>query len=287
MKVVSMSRPHIVTDSNCHIPAALSHELDITVIPLPFAWDGATYLDGVDMGPREFYSRLRLSKTIPTTSAPTPGSFKVEFERLASDGRPLLAILVGEDFSSTYVTAGLAREMIPEADIRILDSDSNTMGLGFQVLAAARAAQEGRTINEVIEVVKQVQENTGVVFAVKDVNYLQRGGRISRIQGFFGGALNLIPIMELRGGPIRPVERVRSGRKLHSRLLDLVSARLHQDRPLRLAVVHADSESTAWDLLTATRERFHPDELIISELSPVLGIHAGPDALGIAYSSGV
>jgi DegV family protein with EDD domain len=282
-----MGRLHIVTDSNCHIPPDLCHELNITVIPLPFAWDGTTYLDSVDIGPREFYSRLRLSETLPTTSAPTPGSFKTEFERLAADGRPLLAILVGKDFSSTYLTAGLAREMVPEADIRILNSSSNTMGLGFQVLAAARAALAGKTADEVIEVVEQVQDKIGVVFAVRDVSYLRRGGRISRIQGFFGEALNLIPIMELRGGPIRPVERLRSEAKLTSRLLELVSVRVQDARPVRMAVVHADSESAAWNLMAATRERFHPDELIMSELSPVVGIHVGPDALGIAYSSGV
>jgi DegV family protein with EDD domain len=177
--------------------------------------------------------------------------------------------------------------MILDADVRILDSGSNTMGLGFQVLAAARAAQAGKTIDEVIEVVERAQETTGVVFAVKDVSYLRRGGRISFIQGFFSEVLNLIPIMELRGGPIRPVERLRSARRLDSHLLDLVAARIGQARPLRLAAVHADSEPAAWRLMAAARERFDPDEVIVSELSPVLGTHTGPDAIGLAYSYGI
>ena len=228
-----------------------------------------------------------MSKTVPKTSAPTPGSFKAEFERLASDGKPILAIFVGRDFSSTLVTASLAQEMVPDADIRILDSDSNTMGLGFQVLAAARAAHGGKTIDEVIELVHQVRENTGVVFTVEDLDYLRRGGRTSLIRGFFASVLNLIPIMELRGGPIRPVERIRSRKKLHAHLLDHVSERVHNTRPVRLAILHADSETRARELMTAARERFRPQELILSELNPVLGIHAGPDALGIAYSHGV
>ncbi len=206
---------------------------------------------------------------------------------MSSDGRPVLAILVGSVFSSTYTTAGVAKELLPEADIIILDSESNTMGLGFQVLAAARAANEAKSIDQVISIVQQVKNNSGVVFAVQDIKYLWRGGRISGLQSFVASLLNMIPIMELRGGPIRPVERVRTQKRVIPRLLALAEERMHSTRPLRLAVVHADCEARAWELRKAARERFDPDELIISELAPVLGIHAGPDALGLAYSSGI
>lgn len=282
-----MTQLHILTDSNCHIPPALSHELGITVVPLPFVWDGVTYLDGVDMGPREFYARLRGSESLPTTSGPPPRLFTAEFERLAADGLPILAILVANIFSSTFADAGLAREMVPQADVRLVDSGSNGMALGFQVLAAARAAQAGATIEEVMRVVEQAQRSTGLVFGVRDVNYLRRGGRISAIQGFFAGVLDVVPIMEIGQGPIRPVERVRSARKLNAHLLDRVAERLGPARPLRLGVLHADAEAAAWQLMAAARERFSPDEFLISELNPVLGIHAGPDAVGLAYSYGL
>jgi DegV family protein with EDD domain len=126
-----MKNLHILTDSNCHIPAALCQELDIHVVPLPFVWDNITYLDNVDMGPREFYSKLRTSQSLPTTSGPTPGAFKDALESLASDGKPVLAILVGEVFSSTFTTANLAKDMLPNVDVTIINSDSNTMALGF------------------------------------------------------------------------------------------------------------------------------------------------------------
>lgn len=278
---------HIVTDSNCHIPPALCQELDIHVVPLPFVWDSTTYLDDVDMGPREFYAKLRNSRSLPTTSGPTPGAFIDMFESLAADGKPILAILVGSVFSSTFTTASLARDMLPNIDVTIVDSDSNTMALGFQVLAAARAAKEGKKIDEVISVVNRVKDSCGVVFAVSDLDYLRRGGRISHIQHFFASTLKLLPIMELRGGPIKPVERVRGQDSVAPRILDLVAERLANERPLRMAVVHADAEARAWQLARAVRDRFKPDELITSELNPVLGIHVGPDALGLAYASGV
>ena len=282
-----MRKFHIVTDSNCHIPPALCQELDIHVVPLPFVWDNTTYLDNVDMGPREFYARLRTSHSVPTTSGPTPGSFKDEFESLASDGKPVLAILVGEVFSSTFTTAKLAKDMLPNVDLTLINSDSNTMGLGFQVLAAARAAKEGKGLDEVILIVNGVQDRCGVVFSVSNLDYLRRGGRIGHIQHLLASTLKLVPILELRGGPIKPVERVRNQKNVIPRILDLVAQRLVNERPVRMAVVHADAEAHAWQLAKAARDRFHPDELITSELNPVLGIHAGPDALGLACASGV
>ncbi len=236
------------------------------------------------MGPREFYSKLRTSKIVPTTSGPTPGLFAEVFRKLSADRKPILGILVGSVFSSTFLAAAHAKELVPGADIRLVDSDLNTMGLGFVVLAAARAANQGKGMDEVLDVVSRVKKASGVVFAVQDIAYLRRGGRISAIEWFFASTLRLIPIMELRGGPIRPVERLRTNKQLLPRLLDLVAQRVEKKRPLRLAVLHADAEGKAWDLMHLAQKRFEPDELILSELTPVLGIHTGPDALGIAYS---
>lgn len=281
-----MNKVHIVPDSVSHIPDALCNELDIHVVPLPYRWDGVTYLDNIDMGPRQFYSRLRESKTIPKTSGPTPGSFKVVFERLAAEGGTILTIHVATFFSSTLNAAKLAETQMDDANITILDSELNTMGLGFLVLAAARAAREGKGIDEILEIIERTREATDVVFAVKDINYLRRCGRISPIEGLFGSTLNIIPIMELRGGPIEPITRIRTDKKLIPRLLDLVSERINEARPRRLVVLHADAEEKAWDLKSAAQSYFDPDELLMSELSPVLGVHTGPDAVGIAYSSG-
>ena len=161
------------------------------------------------------------------------------------------------------------------------------MGLGFLVLAAARAARRGADIDEIVKMVEKTKETTGTVFAVNDIQYLRRGGRINSIQGFFGSVLNLIPIMEIHRGPIKPIERLRTDKRLVSRLLDLVSDRVGEERPLRLAVLHADAEEKAWELRSAAQARFEPDELLISELSPVMGVHIGPDGLGISYSYGV
>ena len=280
-----MKKLHIVTDSAAHIPDALCQEYGIKVIPLPYVWEGVTYFD-YDIGPREFFAKLRNSKKIPITSGPPPRLFKEQFEALGADGKPVLAITVGRFFSSTYKAANLAKEMLPDIDITVFSSDSNSMGLGFQVLAAARAAREGKDLSEALAILNQVKLSSGVIFAAPHIEYLRRGGRINHIQYFFASALNMIPIMEVRNSPIKLVERVRHQRSVIPHLLDIASRRIENEKTVRMAIVHVDAESQAWELAKEVRQRFSPDELLTTEITPVLGIHAGPDALGIAYSTG-
>jgi DegV family protein with EDD domain len=280
-----MKKLHVVSDSSAQIPDALCQELDIRVIPLLYVWEGKSYSD-FDMGPREFYAKLRLSKTIPQTSNPTPKAFKEQYEKLETDGKPVLLITIGTAFSRTFEAAVLAKEMVPDVNLTVFDSGSNSMGLGFQVLAAARAARDGKELHEVLEILEQVKRNTGVLSAFPHIEYLLRGGRANHLQYFLATALNLIPITETKDGAIKAVERVRHDKNIIPRLLDLLSERLENEKPARIAVVHADAESKAWELARQVRQRFSPDELITSEINPALGSHAGPDTIGLAYSIG-
>ena len=282
-----MSRVHIVTDSNCHIPDALCQEYHIHVVPCVLMWDGETYADGVDIRPQEFYARLRASRTIPTTAGPIPASFRAIFERLTTDGQSILAILVGSGFSSTLRLAEQAKDMLPHASITLIDSHSNAMALGFQVLAAARAATEGKPLDEVISVTQRAAGATGILFTLHDLDYLYRGGRIGALRRFLGSMLGVRPIAEIRAGSIEPIERVRTYHEAESRLLELTEERVAGRRPLRLAVVHANAEDRARTLLAAAEERFRPEESIIHDINPVLGTHVGPGALGLCYCAGI
>jgi DegV family protein with EDD domain len=281
-----MQQPHILTDSMCHIPAGLRQELEIDVIPLPFVWDGASFLDD-QVEPREFFSRLRTAKTLPTTSNPTPGTFKDRYEKLGADGRPVLVITLGADLSHTFEAANLAKEMAPKVEVAVFNSGTHSMALGYQVLAAARSARKGMGMPEILSMLETLRSNTGVVFAVRDITYLQRGGRISHLQSLLGQALGLIPIMELRGGPIRLAERVRNWSAVAPKLLATASEHLGNNSPRRLAVIHADAEREAWQLEQEARAGLAPDELYMVEVSPVLGVHIGPGSLGLAFSFGV
>ncbi|NIS80505.1 MAG: DegV family EDD domain-containing protein [Anaerolineales bacterium] len=278
-----MRKVQIVTDSNCHIPESLRHELGIHVVQLPYVWDGVTYLDETDMGPREFFSKLRQSDTIPTTSAPTPGSFRELFEDLAKSGDPILVIHVGSEFSHTFKTAELAKAMLPGIDIHLIDSHSNALGMGFQVLAVARAAREGKDLEDLIVIADQARASTGVIFLVKDVKYIHRGGRINLGQRIIASSLNLVPIMEIRHGPVELIHIARSYKKAMGKMVDIVKDRLEDGSPIRIGVHHADNEADAYELRKTIEDLINPDELILEQLNPILGIHTGPGALGLAY----
>jgi len=281
-----MANVQVVTDSMCGIPAALCQELGISVVPLPLFMDDHTYLDG-EINPKEFYSRLRSKRSLPTTSGPTPGSFKEVFESLGADGSPVLAILVGSQFSSTYSAATQAKTMSSNVGVTLFDSGSNTLGMGFMAIAAARAAREGMSLVDILDLLDRMKESTGVVFAVSDLDYLRRGGRISHIGQLIATTLRQVPILEIRNGPIQPVERVRGGASVLPKLVELVADRVGERRPLRVGVVHTDAEAMAFELAKQAREQLRPHELITSELTPVLGIHTGPDAVGLVYSTGI
>ena len=281
-----MQRVHILTDSAAHIPAALCKELDIHIVALPYTWDGTPY-DDFTLEPGAFYSRLRASATVPTTSGPAPGTFKDHFETLGKDGHPVLAIVVGGQFSGTLDSALIAKEMTPGVDVTVYDSKQITMGQGFQVLAAARAAMEGKALQAILLLLNRMRGACGVLYATPHIQYLLRGGRLNHLQAFLASGLHIIPLLETNGGPIKALERVRGRMQVIPHMLALAAERLRRLRPIRMAVVHADAEAQARELAEAARREFAPDEMLVSEATPVLGIHGGPDAMALAFSSGI
>jgi DegV family protein with EDD domain len=158
------------------------------------------------------------------------------------------------------------------------------MALGFQVLAAARAAEQGKSFDEVAALARSAKQKTGVVLVVDTLEFLHRGGRIGGANRFLGTALSIKPLLELREGRIEPIERVRTKSKAVARLLDLLEQRIAGRGNLRLAVLHAAAEQEARDLLEVAAKRLNPIETVFSEVSPVVGAHIGPGTLGMCYS---
>ena len=279
-----MAKPAFVTDSTSYLPEELRRRHGIQVIPQVLIWGGETLLDGVDIMPTAFYERLKTAEVMPTTSQATIGAFKELFEPHVRAGRPILAILVSQKLSGTIQSAQSAKEMFPGARIEIVNSESAAMAMGFQVLAAARAAEAGKSFDEVLAVAKDAKNHTGVVLVVDTLEFLHRGGRIGGAARLLGTALNLKPILELQDGVIEAVERVRTRSKAQARLLGLLEERINGRPNLRLAVLHAAAEREARLLLDVAAKRLNPMETVFSEVSPVVGAHVGPGTLGMCYS---
>lgn len=282
-----MSKVAVVTDSTAYIPQDLLIQYSIRVAPQILIWGNDTYLDGEDIKPQEFYQRLEKDKVHPTTSQVTPAEFKEIFAELLEKEHKILAILISSKLSGTIDSANQALESFPGAPIEIIDSQSTSMAMGFQVLAAARAAQEGATLAECKALAEKAIQCTGVVFAVNTLEFLHRGGRIGGGARFLGTALNIKPILELRDGRVEALERVRTRKRSLARLVELVKERTAGKQPIRVAVLHANAPEEAREVLEQARMELSAVESVFSEVSPVIGTHAGPGTIGLAYMAGM
>lgn len=283
-----MTKVAIITDSTAYIPDDLVEEYNLTVVPQVLIWGDEEFKDGVDIKPDEFYTRLSNTKVMPSTSQVTPKSFIDAYNELHEQEYDILSILISEKLSGTISSAKQAKEMVSgDINAEIIDSYTTAMALGFQVLMVARAAKEGASLTECVELAKEVRSKTGVVFAVDTLEFLYRGGRIGGGSRFLGTALNIKPILEVDDGKIEGLERVRTRKKSIARLVDLVAERVGTTKPVRLATLHANAEVDAKECLKMAAERLNPVETIFSTVSPVIGTHAGPGTVGLAYMAGM
>ena len=283
-----MQKVGIITDSTAYIPEALLKQYNISIVPLILIWGEETFEDGVDMKPGEFYKRLANTKVMPTTSQATIPSMQRAFTDLLEQGYDVLGIFISSKLSGTMDSAIQARKLMSKgADrIAIVDSLATTMAMGWPVLTAARAAEAGENLEECKKVAEQARDQTGVLFVVETLEFLRRGGRIGGAQAMLGTALNIKPLLELQEGRIESVEKIRTKGKAFSRMLDLAEEKMSGRTPVRLATVHANAETDALAVLETARIRFNPTETLHSLLSPVIGTHAGPGTVALAYMTG-
>jgi len=282
-----MSKVALVTDSTTYFPKELVEKYHIHIAPQVLIWGEQIFEDGVDIQPVEFYTRLKTATVMPTTSQVTIPYFQKLFDRLLAEGCDILAILISSKLSGTIDSAIQARNDLPNAPIEIVDSKSIAMALGFQVLTVARAIQEGANLAEAKALAEKLLDTTGVVFAVDTLEFLHRGGRIGGGKRFLGTALSIKPILELKEGRVEAVEQVRTRKKSLLRLVEIVAERVGDRKPVRLATLHANAPEDAKEVLVEASKRIETVEQVFSEVSPVVGTHAGPGTVGLAYMVGV
>ena len=286
-----MGKVMIVTDSTAYIPRELLNGQPIMSVPLKVIWGNEILRDGIDILPDEFYQRLSSAKELPSTSQVTPEEFTTIYGSLLEKGYDILSIHISGKLSGTLDSATQARKSFPEGRIELLDSKSTSMAMGFQVLSAAHVGATGATLKECKAVAEKAVRQSGIDFVVNTLEYLHRGGRIGGAQAFMGTMLNMKPVLEIQDGRIEPVDRVRTFTKALDRLLEIVENKItQQDGPIRLAVVHANALPAAESLLDRIVKRFPTSlvtDAVISAISPVIGTHVGPGALGIAYMYGM
>jgi len=272
----------VVTDSTAYLPPDVRERLGIPVIPLNVLWGEEVLKDGVDIDPPTFYQRLQTAKVMPTTSQPSAGEFVEFFRRVAEEKGTdtIVGAYISSQLSGTIASAEAAKALLPELRIEIIDSRSTSMGLGFQVMAAAEAAQAGASVEEVVAAAARVRERMYILFMVDTLEFLHRGGRIGGGKRFLGTALQIKPILGL-DGVIEGVEQVRTKKKALARMLELMRERAGNSSVFRAAVVHANAPEDAQALAEELKAQLKPEELYLAEVSPVIGTHTGPGTLGM------
>ena len=280
-----MDRFVVVTDSTANLPPELVSEYDIPMIPLTVHWGEETYLDGVTLDASTFYKWLQEREAFPTTSQPSPGAFIEFFLSVAKkhETKNILGIFISAELSGTLASAIQAKNELPNLNIELIDSRSTSMGLGMQVLTAIRAEREGQPLEVAIEQVQHVRDNMNIIFAVDTLEYLHRGGRIGGAARLLGTALNLKPVLQIEDGKVMPLEKVRMRRKSLQRVVEIVSERVDGRHLGGVAIIHAQAGADA-DLVAGwIKELFAPEIMYNTILTPVVGTHAGPGTIGVAF----
>ncbi len=281
-----MSRTAIVTDSGVNMPAGLGEEYGVHLVPLKVIFDGHTYLDGVDITPAQFYEKLRAAPKLPTTSQPSAGDFVEVYSKLSEEADGIVSIHLSELLSGTFKSALAAQQQVNHVPIEVIDTRSASLGVGFVVMAAARAAQQGKSMAEVVSVAREVIPKLNVMFVVDTLKYLHMGGRIGGASAMLGTALKIKPLLYLYEGEVNPLERVRSKCRATERMLEIMAQRLAEERDggvLRAAVVHADRLDEALEVKEQVQSRFEPAELYLAELTPAIGTHVGQGTVGVGW----
>jgi DegV family protein with EDD domain len=269
----------IVTDSLADIPADIARQLQIEVVPAVVIIDGITYRDKVDLTDAEFYELLTHASELPTTSQPPVGDFEAVYSRLARTAEHIISIHIPAKVSGTVASAQAAAARVDAGEIMVIDATQISMALGWLVIVAARAAQDGEPFKHIMTLIEQTIPRLRLLAVLDTLEYARRGGRIGRAEAMMGAVLRVKPVIAFRDSEIVPLENVRT---LH-RALDRVAQMVEELGTLEeAAVIHAAAPEAA-EMLRDRLAPLHPAEpIIITEAGPVLGTHAGPGAVGVA-----
>ena len=270
----------IVTDSTSDIPAYLVEEHNIQVVPTIFVIEGKEYLDGSGISREDFYTRLPALKTSPTTAAPSIGNFTTSYETLFSQGCDhIISIHSASQLTSIVNVARQAAKAFPNK-VTCVDSGSLTMGLGFQVIAAAEEAEFG--LNAALDAIASTRKRLRINAVLDTMEYLRRSGRVPATVAALGGMLSIKPMIELLEGQVKPIGAVRTTSEADERILNFLLAKGDLQR---LAILHTNAEHRARKLLDEIMSRTPqsvPRDVMFGNVTAVIGTHLGPNGVGFA-----
>jgi len=276
----------VLTDSTSYINNELLKELDIIKVSLSVKFQDEEFKE-VDIDNESFYKKME-QKGIPMSSQPSVAEMKEIMESVVKEGDSLFCIFISSEMSGTYSSAHMVREMVlekyPQAQIEILDSKSNCMQLGFAAIAAAKAAKEGKDLQQVKEAAEENMKRSRFVFVPHNLTYLKKGGRIGKASALLGNILNIIPILTVENGTTTMLTKVRTKKKGIEFMIDKLYDDIKSYGIGEIIVHHINCLEGAMETVSKIKEAIKMDlDIKICDIGPVVGLHVGPGAIGIAY----
>lgn len=276
----------IFADSACDLPLSFFEENDVTLMPLHVLIDGAEYEDIVEINSKETYKAIR-SGGHPKTSQVSPELFIKYFEALAASEQEGIYIAFSSELSGTYATSVMIKDQVaeqfPSLNLVIIDSKCASLGYGLLVKEAVKLRAAGETLSSIEEKIRFMAQHTEHLFTVEDLDYMARGGRVSKASAFIGGLLNIKPLLHVEDGKLVPIEKHRGRKKVLRRIVELMGERSDQIDKQTIAISHGDDEQVAQELKSLVEQQFNPQAIEIHMIGSVIGAHAGPGTVSVFF----
>ena len=278
-----MSKIAIVTDTDASLPNAIAAKYAIQQVPITVHFGDEVLETGVDIDDIALFNRIDKEGRLPTTAAPAPGKFVAAFEKAFEDGADeVICFAVSSEVSATYSAAVTAAETFKDRQITVVDTRSLSIGQGFQVLAAAEAAQAGKSRDEILAIAKDVLERTDFYAALSTLKYLAMSGRVGQIAAGMASLLNIKPILTIQDGKLEMLEKIRTKKKSWAHTIDLAKARIDGQPIERMAIAHVAVPEAAQEFEALLRANIDcPEEILIVELTAGLSVHSGAGLVGV------
>ncbi|KGG80581.1 DegV family protein [Caloranaerobacter azorensis] len=276
----------IITDSACDLPKNIIDEYNIHVVPILIYLEDKEYLDGETLDPIDLYKGMRSGKVYKTAQIP-PATFKKVFLEYAKKNESVIYIAFSSGLSGTYQSALMAKNEVldeyPDFDLEIIDTKCASVGFGLVVYKAVQMVKEGKTKEEIIDAVKFYSQHMEHIFTVDDLEYLYRGGRVSRTAAFVGSLLNIKPILDVEDGKLIPIEKVRGRKKVLKRMIEIMEERGVDLSNQVIGINHGDDLEGAKKLEEMIRERFGCKKFVVNIIGCAIGAHSGPGTLSVFF----
>ncbi|PIC75475.1 fatty acid-binding protein DegV [Sporosarcina sp. P19] len=276
----------IFADSACDLPLDFFKENEVELFPLSVLLDGKEYEDIVEINSKEVFDAIRQGQQ-PKTSQASPDQMMTTWNDLAASGEDGIYIAFSSQLSGTYQTAVMTSDQVkednPSMNLAVIDTHCASLGYGLLVKEAVRLRNEGIGMREIEQEIRTMATHMEHLFTVEDLDYLAKGGRVSKASAFFGGLLNIKPLLHVEDGKLVPIEKHRGRKKVLRRMIEMMEERGSNLQEQTIAISHGDDLTTAIEFQEMIQEVIQPKAIEIHQIGSVIGSHAGPGTIALFF----